>query len=87
MTRTQQLLGEEMAIGNNISKLLEARKESISEFQRGMNISYTAAFALYHKKTTSITFSLLNRLCKYFGVGPGEIFPYTPDPVEKPEKK
>jgi DNA-binding Xre family transcriptional regulator len=76
-------IGEEMAISNNVSKLLEIKKKNISEFAYEMHISYTAAFALYHNKTKSISFDLMNRLCKYFKVGPGEIFPFTPDPEEE----
>jgi DNA-binding Xre family transcriptional regulator len=72
--------GEKMALGNNISNLLKIKGENISEFAFGMHISYSAAFNLYHNKTSSISFDLLNRLCRYFGVGPSEIFPYTPDP-------
>lgn len=71
-----------MAIGNNISKLLEIRGENISKWARNMDINYTTAFDLYHARTKSISFDLLNKLCNYFGVGPGEIFPYMPDPKE-----
>lgn len=83
LTAVKQKSGEEMALGNNISKLLQIKGKNISDFSYEMHISYTAAFALYHNKTKSISFDLLNRLCKYFGVGPSEIFPYTPDPDNK----
>ena len=68
-----------MAFGNNISMLLGARRESIREFSRKSGISYTTCFDLYHAKTKQITFDLLDRLCKYFGVGPWELFPYEPE--------
>ena len=84
---TSEHPGEErMAISNNISKLLGIRRENISEFARNINISYTTAHDLYHGKSKGITFDLMNRLCFYFGVGPCELFPYTPDPVEKDKK-
>jgi putative transcriptional regulator len=66
-----------MPIGNNISQLLQARHEKIRPFSRNLGISYTAAFDLYHAKTTAITFDLLDKLCNYFRLTPNEIFPYT----------
>ena len=68
-----------MPFGNNISMLLGVRRESIREFSRKSGISYTTCHDLYHAKTKQITFDLLDRLCKYFEVGPWELFPYTPE--------
>jgi putative transcriptional regulator len=68
-----------MPIGNNISSLLEVRREKIRQFARNIDISYTAAFELYHARTTAVSFSLLNKLCEYFNLTPSEIFPYTPE--------
>jgi DNA-binding Xre family transcriptional regulator len=75
-----------MAIGNNIAELLKTRGENVNQFSLGIGISYTTALDLYHGKTKMITFAMLNKLCKYFGVGPGEIFPYKPDPKDSLEK-
>jgi DNA-binding Xre family transcriptional regulator len=69
----------DLAIGNNIKKLVDAREESISQFSRSADISYTSAFDLYHGKTTQIRFDMLEKLCNYFGVGPCELFPYSPE--------
>lgn len=68
-----------MAIDNNISTLLGARRENISEFARNIGISYTTAHALYNGQTKAISFELLSKLCYYFKLGPSEIFPYKPD--------
>ena len=65
-----------MPIGNNIRKLLDARKENISQFSRHADISYGSAFDLYHGKTKSISFDQLEKLCRYFGVNSCELFPY-----------
>lgn len=77
--------GNQYVIGNNIAKLLEARKENISEFSRHADISYPAAFDLAKGQTKMITFDMLNKLCNYFGVGPSELFPYTPDRKKREE--
>lgn len=70
---------DELAIGNNIKKLVDNQKVSISKFSRDADISYTSAFELYHNKTHRISFDVLDKLCEYFGVGPSELFPYTPE--------
>ena len=82
----QKGITEDMAISNNIPKLLEIRGENISEFARRMGIAYTTAFGLYHNTTKNISFELINKLCNHFGVGPGELFPYLPDKPGESEK-
>lgn len=74
-----QLKRDDLAIGNNVKQLLDAKGESISQFSRTADISYTSAFDLYHGKTTQIKFEMLDKLCAYFGVGPSELFPYMPE--------
>lgn len=76
-----------MAFGNEISTMLGRRRESIREFSRKSGISYTTCFDLYHARTKQISFELLDKLCKYFGVGPWDLFPYNPDEEVKPVKK
>jgi DNA-binding Xre family transcriptional regulator len=68
-------------IGNKISALLGERRVRIKDFAIGMNLSYPAAHKLYHAKSDSISWDVLDKLCTYFGVGPSEIFPWTPNEV------
>jgi DNA-binding Xre family transcriptional regulator len=74
---------DEMSIGNNIKQLLDRKGESINQMSKALGVTYVTAHALYHNTTNSINYDLLNRLCKYFGVGPGEILIYLPDPDNK----
>jgi DNA-binding Xre family transcriptional regulator len=76
-------------ITNNIANLLRARqgkKEGehldISQFAKGAEISRSTAHDLVYAKSTMFTLYLLNKLCKYFKVGPGELLVYIPDPEE-----
>lgn len=69
----------ELAIGNNVKKLLQDKEVSISQFARDADLSWVTAHDLYHNKSKAVSFEVLNRLCNYFGVGPSELFPYTPD--------
>lgn len=79
MDEIEEAKKDDLAIGNNIKKLLDDKQESISQFSRSADISYTTAFELYHGKTTQIRFNMLDKLCGYFGVGPSELFPYQPE--------
>lgn len=72
-----------MTIENRISELLGRRRESISDLARGAGISYAAAHALYHGTSKAISMEMLDKLCSYFGVQPGELFVYAPDEGEK----
>ncbi len=65
-----------MPIGSNIGRLLKERNERIRAFSRNAGISYTTAFDLYHGRTGSISFELLDKLCGYFAATPNDLFPY-----------
>jgi len=65
-------------IENRVSELLGRRRESITDLARGAGISYTAAHALYHGTTKSISMETMEKLCGYFGVQPGDLFVYKP---------
>ena len=67
---------------NNVLSLLAAKhggKPNISDMQKNIGITYKAAYELAHNQSNTIRLSTLDNLCKYFGVGPSEIFIYTPD--------
>jgi DNA-binding Xre family transcriptional regulator len=68
---------------NNIKKLLEAKNGgNISQMQQQIGVTYKTAYHLVNEPLESIKLELLNKLCNYFGVGPGEIFSYSPDQVK-----
>jgi DNA-binding Xre family transcriptional regulator len=75
-----------MTITNNVKKLLDLKKKSINQFSKDIGVTYVTAYGLYHDLGRSINNDLLNRLCRYFGVGPGEILIYLPDPEEEAGK-
>lgn len=72
-----------MTITNNVKRLLDLKKKSIRQFSKDIGVTYVTAYGLYHEPMRSINNDLLNRLCRYFGVGPGEILIYLPDAEEK----
>ena len=64
---------------NRLSRLMGERRIGIKGVAEGSGVSYRAVFDLYHEKSQRVDLSTLNRLCNFFGVGPGEIFEWTPD--------
>lgn len=79
MEQANDIQKDEMSISNNVKQLLDRKGESINQMSKSLGVTYVTAHALYHNTSTSINYDLLNRLCKYFGVGPGEILIYLPD--------
>ena len=69
-------------IVNRISALLGERRASIQDLAREAGLAYGTAFALYHDKATRYDRDTLDKLCRYFGVGVGELLVYRPDPEQ-----
>jgi putative transcriptional regulator len=65
-----------LVIDSRVSELLGRRRENITDLSRGAGISYAAAHALYHGTTKAISLETLDKLCRYFGVQPGDLFVY-----------
>ncbi len=66
-------------IMNRISAILGERRENITTFARNVHISYPAAHDLYHNKSKSISFEMLNKICNYFELTPNDIFTWKKD--------
>lgn len=64
---------------NRVSRLLGERRQSVADLARGAGISYPAAYRLYRDDPKGIDFATLDKLCRHFGVGVGEILEYVPD--------
>ena len=71
-------------IRNRVSIILGERKENISEFSRGADISYSAAFGLYHEKSQRVDLPTLEKVCRYLGRDIGEVL-YLEPPLDKEE--
>jgi transcriptional regulator with XRE-family HTH domain len=87
MDKTREKNKSKMTVGNNIKRLLELKGESIAQMGKALGVTYVTAHSLYHSKTESIGFELMNKLCKYFGVGPSELFPYLPENTSEKESE
>lgn len=70
-------------IVNRVSALLGERRASIQDLARDAGLAYGTAFALYHDKATRYDRDTLDKLCRYFGCGVGDLLVYHPDPAQE----
>lgn len=66
-------------IRNRVAELLGARRQKMADLARGTGLSRNTVQRLYHGSADRIDLDTVDRLCRYFGVGVGEIFVYVPD--------
>ena len=67
-----------MPIKIHLSRLLGEKKLKMSELSRQTGISQYALHNLYHEKTTKISFTVLEKICKALKVTVGDILEYVP---------
>ena len=66
-------------IDNKFSAFLGGRLIKISQMARDTGISRTTLTNIYYKRSTYITFTVLNKLCGYLECGVDDLFPYVAD--------
>ena len=66
-------------IENRVSTLLGTKRATIRDLSNDAGLAYGTAHALYHGTTTRVDFDVLNKLCRYFGCGVGDLLIYRPD--------
>jgi putative transcriptional regulator len=77
-----------VAINNRFAVLLaqrrmkEKRNIPLSEVKESTKIPYKTLYAWQNNTVTRFDVHVINAICKYFGVQPGELFEYVPDEVE-----
>ena len=64
---------------NRLSTLMGQRRLSIQDVARDTGLHYTTVFQLYHDRSNRFDRETLDRLCRYFGVGLGELLEWAPD--------
>ncbi|WP_211204828.1 helix-turn-helix domain-containing protein [Selenomonas infelix] len=66
-------------IDNKFSAILGSRLIKISQVARDTGISRTTLTNIYYKRSTYITFTVLNKLCSYLECGVDDLFLYVAD--------
>lgn len=82
-----------VAINNRFSILLgqmrvnAKRNIPLSEVAEKTEIPYKTLYAWANNTVTRFDVHVIDALCKYFGVKPGELFEYVDGPTTKPKTK
>jgi DNA-binding Xre family transcriptional regulator len=79
-----------VAINNRFGILLaekrvkEKRNIPLSEVAQETGLPPKTLFAWQNNTVTRFDGHVINKICQYFGVQPGELFEYVPDPIDLP---
>ena len=73
-------------IDNKFSAILGSRLIKISKVARDTGMSRTTLTNIYYKRSTYITFAVLNKLCEYLGCGVDDLFPYVAN-IDSPREE
>ena len=68
-----------MTIKNNLRHILVDRNMSIRQLSEETGITYSMVYNFAMMKQRSVSFSLLEAICKHLGVQPGDILVYEID--------
>ncbi len=65
----------------------ERRNISLSEVAEVTGVSRQALYKWENNKVNRFDTPVINAICQYFGIQPGELFEYVPDEVPAKKKK
>ena len=68
-------------------RIKERRNISLQEVAEKTGISRQTLYAWENNKVNRFDVPVINALCQYFGIQPGELFEYVPDTDEQPPAK
>ena len=74
-------------IDNKFSAILGDRLIKISQVSQDTGISRTTLTNIYYKRSTYITFAVLNKLCEYLDCSVNDLFPYIAETTTDMEKE
>jgi putative transcriptional regulator len=58
----------------------------MAEVARGTGLAKATVFRLYHATSKAIDFEVMDKLCSFLGVQPGDLFEYIPDEAQEGAK-
>ncbi|MCX6060335.1 MAG: helix-turn-helix transcriptional regulator [Chloroflexi bacterium] len=82
-----------MTVNNRFAILLaekrvkERRNISLQEVAEMTGVSRRALYAWENNRVNRFDVPVINALCQYFGIEPGQLFQYVPDEVPATKKK
>lgn len=63
----------------HLSRLMGERKLKISDVARDTGLHRNTITLLYQETSARVDLEAMEKLCKYFGVGVGDLFEFVPD--------
>lgn len=72
-------MGCPMAIRNRIKELVDAKGKSRYRFWKDVGVSQNTAYALYDDPTQIPTGEVMDKICRAYGIQPGDFLIFTPD--------
>ena len=66
-------MDKEATVKSHLRKLAFEKECNISKIARKTGISRTTITALYHQKSTFVSFAVLEKLCRFFNCGVGDL--------------
>lgn len=63
----------------HLSRILGAKRMSMTELSKKTGISRNTIYLLYHEKTAGITFATMEKLCTALEVQPGDLLEHIPE--------
>lgn len=76
-------MGEACMIKLKVPELMRKQGLNITDLMREANIAYTTAHRISKGKADSISFEVLNSLCRVFDVQVQDVLEYRPDKKRK----
>ncbi len=67
----------------NLSKLMGIHKMTIQDVHEKTGLNRATISNLYHEKVNRIDFETMEKICKLFKIGPGELFEVIQDDENK----
>ncbi len=65
-------------IKNRLSTILGEKRLNMAEVARGAKISKATVFKIYHERASKIDYAVLDKLCAFLSVQPGDLLIYIP---------
>lgn len=73
---------KERGIQINLRRVAFEHGSNVSKISRKTGISRTTLTALYHQRSQYVSFDVLEKLCRYFNCGVGELIEFKGSPSE-----
>jgi len=75
-------------IETRLDAILAERGKSLYWLQQQTHLAYTTLFKLRHGQSNSITFKIMNDICRALDCQPGDLFVYARNgPLRKPKER